>query len=163
MWRLCCCYYYYFLLLFCFNFDTNWGLTKLKVIVLFVSKSYMHILVVQLLALVNSYLSDWPALCSSPENRGCQETPVSTSSLLPGLRSFLGFLCSTCVYCWLSNTLVSPSLMSQPFKKGPFFLTGSLHWTEILSLWTFAAMIMENVFEAICQAAFCHQDDWPRL
>lgn len=113
---------------------------------------------VQLLALVNSYLPDWPWLWSSPEHWGCQETwyPVSTSSLLPGCCSVLSLLCLTCLYCRPSNTSVYPSLLSLIIKWGSFFLAGSLYCTEILSLWTFDAMIMGNVFEPISHAAFCN-------
>lgn len=132
------------------------GLALLTVTVWIVSKIKFHCkakwdilcTLVQLLALVNSYLLYRPWLWSRPEHRGCQETwnSVSTSSLLPGPRPVLSLLSSTCVYLWPSNTLASPALLSQPFERGSFFKTGSLYCAEILSLWTFAAIMMGNIF-----------------
>lgn len=125
---------------------TVWIVSKIK----FHCKAKWDIVctLVQLLVLVNSYLPDRPWLWSRPEHRGCQETwnSVSTSSLLQEPRPVLSLLSSTCVYLWPSNTLASPSLLSQPFKRGSFFQTGSLYCAEILSLWTFAAITMGNVF-----------------
>lgn len=71
--------------------------------------------------------------------------------------------CSTCIYCWPSNTSFTPSLLSQPFKKGSFFLTGRPYCTYVLCLWAFAAVVTGIVLKTISQAAFLHQDDWPRM
>lgn len=83
------------------------------------------------------------------QSRGCQETwhPVSTYSLLPGSRPVLSLFRMTGIYCWLSNTSVSPSLFTQPFQRDFFFSTCSSYCTDILCLWTFPTMMMGNVLK----------------